>query len=138
MNMKIADVVVPAPYKIAGTSSLKQALEMMDLMGISHLPVVEGADLVGVVTRRDLELSNLICETKSYCPTVSGVCKGEPLIVAAACELGDVLAEMEALRVDYALASDDDGSLVGIFTSHDAMRVLSRLLRESRVTTIAP
>ena len=50
----IKAVMTPFPYSIAIDAPLSDAAQMMEEHEIRHLPVIEGDELVGVVSDRDL------------------------------------------------------------------------------------
>ena len=52
--VRLADVMTRNPDTIAPDRPAREALEMMRKHGYRHLPVVDGADLIGMVSVRDL------------------------------------------------------------------------------------
>lgn len=124
--MKIEDAMTPCPYKIESSCSIDDALAKMSLHGIRHLPVVREAELLGVVSERDLVLSQVVCKSSSFCPTMGDLCSSSPLIVDANETLSVVAGKMADSKSDLALVSKNE-ELVGIFTSVDACRALQRI-----------
>lgn len=128
--MQIADVMTPCPYKIEASKGVDEALKVMDLRSISHLPVVGGDEVIGVVSKKDLEVAKHVCDSTSYCPTVGDICREDPYFVDSTTLLAEVTSAMAAKKTDYALVTDADGNFVGIFTTTDACRVVTLLLNE--------
>lgn len=52
--MQISDIMVVDPVTVAYDAVLSEAVRLMDEHGIRHLPVLNGAALVGVLSDRDL------------------------------------------------------------------------------------
>ena len=128
--MKINSVMTPCPYTINSTQSIDQALEMMGVRGIRHLPVVENGDLIGVLTEQYITVAKTVCDTSGYCPLVGDICKKDPLVADSEALVADVAAEMASQKAEVALVADDNGNFLGIFTTTDACRVLSMMFEE--------
>lgn len=128
--MQISSVMTPCPYTINSSSSIDEALEMMGVRGIRHLPVVENGDLLGVLSERDIAVAKNVCDTSGYCPLVGDICQKEPLVADGDASVGEVAAEMAEEKADVALISDAEGNFLGIFTNTDAYRVLAMLVNE--------
>jgi CBS domain-containing protein len=52
--VRLADVMTRNPDTIAPDRPAREALEMMRKHGYRHLPVVDGTDLIGMISVRDL------------------------------------------------------------------------------------
>lgn len=50
----VRDIMTPAPTTIGPEASVEEAASVLDRLGVRRLPVVEGGQLVGVVSRADL------------------------------------------------------------------------------------
>jgi acetoin utilization protein AcuB len=53
-NLKVAAVMTPDPLRISPNASLMEAAKLLDLYGISSLPVVNEDALVGMISVTDL------------------------------------------------------------------------------------
>lgn len=53
-NTLVQDVMTPRPIVVSPTSTLNNALHLLNLHQINRLPVTEGNKLVGILTRNDL------------------------------------------------------------------------------------
>ena len=126
-TMIIEDAMTPCPYKIEASCSIDEAVSKMALHGIRHLPVVEGSNLIGSVSERDLILSQIVCKSSNYCPTVGELCASAPLVVLSTDSIAKVAGSMADSKSDFALIAKDE-ELVGIFTTVDACRALQRIL----------
>lgn len=130
--MKIGDVMTHCPYKIPTNKTLDEALNIMSLRNIRHLPVtsVDGEEIIGVISKRDVEVAKFICEGAKYCPTVGEVCIEEPNFFTEETPVSVVAAGMADAKIDYVLVTDQEGNLTGIFTTTDALRVVHLALSE--------
>ncbi len=126
--MKMIDVMTPCPYRITGETSVVEALEVMHMRGIRHLPVIAEDNLIGVLTERDARLSQFTCEIAGHCPRVGAICAKYPFVVQSDQDVAAVALEMAEKKIDCALVSDIEGNFVGIFTSTDACRLIYLLL----------
>lgn len=127
--MLISSVMTPCPYKISSDKSLEEALKIMDLRNIRHLPVIEGEDVIGVVSKRDIEIGKLISE-KGGVPKVKDICVNQPYVVGDDTKVSEVVSEMSAKKIDCALVVDADGNFTGIFTVTDVCKLLAMILEE--------
>lgn len=69
-SMKVSSIMVRDVITVASGTKLDEALQVMDEHGIRHLPVVDGAQLVGVVSDRDL------LEATGWLPSRVHACRG--------------------------------------------------------------
>lgn len=127
--MQIGSIMTRCPYKIEADSQLNAAVKLMELHKVRHLPVVnESGVVLGVISERELRMSQLVCDATKYCPSVGEIVNDEPFVVKESDHLDDVAADMIARRSDYALVVDADENITGIFTSTDALKALRLLM----------
>jgi|LakMenEpi03Aug12_release.lakeMendotaPanAssembly.Ray.scaffolds.fasta_scaffold343635_2 acetoin utilization protein AcuB len=129
--MKISAAMTHCPYQVQATASLEDALKMMELRDIRHLPVVENGSLIGIVSERDIRISRLVCEATKYCPTVGEICASEAYVVHPDSSVLEVVDFMASSKIECALVVEIDGSFVGIFTTTDACRLLKLVLGDT-------
>jgi acetoin utilization protein AcuB len=140
----VADVMTWRPVTVSPRATVAAAVSAMRRGRFRHLPVVAGAELVGVVSDRDLEVSPgapvEVAEALGDRP-VAEVMTSQPITVWP-----DEPVEVAArLLVDHAIgclpvvAGEE---LVGILTESDMFAVLLRLLGggepSSRITLVLP
>jgi acetoin utilization protein AcuB len=129
--MRIVDVMTPCPQIIPAETMLQEALKIMSLRSIRHLPVVhKSGDLIGVLCERDARLAHLVCESTGYCPSAGQVCQKDPIVVKENEEVSTIANEMYRSKKDCALVVDGKGHFIGIFTTVDACRTLHLLLSD--------
>lgn len=115
------------PKSIESTDSIKKAKDVMSLGKIRHLPVTRGGKVIGVVTDRDIKLVAGFEEIDAEEVVVADVCSSRPFIVRPDTPLHEVAAEMAEKHYGSAVV-EQNGKLVGIFTTVDACRALAEIL----------
>ena len=126
--MKIADVMTLCPYTAPGDTTVPKALEIMRLRKIRHLPIVKDGELIGVLSERDAQLSQYVCQTTQHCPSVVDLCQTDLHVVQEDAPLESVANEMATRKIDCTIIADKGGNVTGIFTSTDACRAIGLLL----------
>jgi acetoin utilization protein AcuB len=121
---RIADLMTRQAWTVQLDDSVAVARRMIAEREIHHLPVLDGGVVVGMVTERDLALAG------DRLGTVADVIAPVHRVATDA-PLDDVLDAMTAQRWD-AVVVTDNGSVEGIFTASDAVRVLRDVLRGRR------
>ncbi len=123
---QIQKFMTPMPHSVGAKIQLKVALDMMRTHGIRHLPVQEAGQLVGILTDRDIKLAASFEGAQTL--SVEEVMTPDPYIVKPQAALDQVVSEMAEHKYGSALVVQENGKLVGIFTSTDGLRVLNELL----------
>jgi len=119
--------MTPSPYTIGQDAPLTAAHELMRAHSIRHLPVVDGAALVGLVSLGDLHLLETLDGVDPAEATVREAMSDNPYTAAPKAPLRLVAAEMASRKISSAVVVEDD-RVVGIFTAVDGLRGLSQLL----------
>ncbi|CBL46398.1 Hypothetical protein HDN1F_28150 [gamma proteobacterium HdN1] len=132
----VASTMTPFPHAVESNETLGRAREMMKEHGFHHLPVMEGGELVGILSEHELR--------HLYGP-FSGVSNVDDLVVKDVCNtrvlavdihdrLAPVLAMMVENRTNAAVVMRM-GKLAGILTARDAMRRFAEVLEALRPTS---
>ena len=124
----IDEVMTPCPECIKADSTCEQARDMMSKIKVRHLPVTDNNKVIGIVSHRDLQFALGWSGKSGKSILVSEIMNDEPFIVSTGTSVYDVLRRMADDRIGSALIEEDDGELVGIFTSTDACDILAELL----------
>lgn len=122
-NPDIKDYMAKFPFVTSPEATVTETLKYMKKTSVRHLPVLNSGELVGVVSERDLKS----VESTSGA-TVKDVMTGPPWVVSETEPLSSVVHWMAKQKVGSALVVNDAGKLLGIFTTTDALLILSRML----------
>jgi acetoin utilization protein AcuB len=127
----VQEFMTVGPVVISKTRTLAEAHRLMRERGIRHLPVVEGGGLVGLVSQRDLYLLETLKGVDPAAETVEEAMTADPFAVPPDAPLDDVALEMAERKLGSAVVVDR-GSVIGLFTTVDALRAIAALLRRTR------
>lgn len=119
---KFESGVVLDPITVTPDATIRQVLELTKARGISGMPVVQGKQVVGIVTSRDLRF-----ETQLDNPVASVMTPKERLVTVrenAARE--DVLQLFHKHRIEKVLVIGDDYELKGLITVKDIQKATER------------
>jgi acetoin utilization protein AcuB len=116
------------PHSIGNDQSLATARDLMKHHGIRHLPVLEGGKICGILTDRDIKMALGFQGVNPIITRVQEIALEDPYRVSPDAKLDEVAATLADKRLGSALVVDHD-HLVGIFTTTDALKALSDVLR---------
>jgi IMP dehydrogenase len=112
---KFESGVITDPITVAPTATIRQVIELTRSKNISGVPVVEGEDLVGIVTHRDLRF-----ETQLEAPVSSVMTPKERLVtVREGAGKDEVLTLLHKHRIEKVLVVDKAFRLRGMITAKD-------------------
>lgn len=123
---KIGDVMSKPVHSIEPHQKLSSAKDQMRKFGVRHLAVRSGGKLVGILSERDILFLEGFPGVQVETSTVEDAMMPEPFFTSSSVDLKKVALEMYNSKYGAALIVDKD-ELVGIFTSVDALKVLSEL-----------
>lgn len=136
--MLVEDVMTRDVQTLTPEQTLRDAINLLRSKRIRHLPVVEGQQLVGIVTDRDVKratpsvltgVGNDEYDNSLLTIKVAQLMTREPITVPGRSSLKSAVEIFINTRVG-ALPVVDDGRLVGILTDVDVLRVAYDLLPE--------
>ncbi len=110
------------------TTTLQDACRTMREKGLRHLPILDGQQLVGVVTDRDLRLATSTLAPTPFPPesAVSTIMSRSPVTAAAWDPVEDAARAMRERKIGC-LPVLEDGRLIGIITGIDLLDALIRM-----------
>jgi acetoin utilization protein AcuB len=120
----VGEFMTSAPEKLPLRSSIEEAHETMRRLNVRHMPIVDdGGTLVGILSDRDLCIVKAAHGVEPSDVGVDEVMTRDPYQVSSDTPIEEVAAEMAKGRHGSTLVVDD-GEVVGIFTTTDALRAL--------------
>ncbi|MCK5361148.1 MAG: IMP dehydrogenase [Gammaproteobacteria bacterium] len=121
---KFESGVITDPYTVSPGTSIRDVMELTREIGISGVPVVDGSDLVGIVTARDLRF-----ETHLDDPVSSMMTPKERLItVKEGASKGKIVSLLHKHRIEKILVVNDDFQLRGMVTVKDIQKATDKPL----------
>ena len=126
--MLVRDIMRSPAVTVPVATTLQDAYRTMQEKGIRHLPVLDGEELAGVVTDRDLRLATSALSPAPFPAEsrVSSVMTRNVLTVDPADPVEDAARTMRERKIGC-MPVVDDGKLVGIITGLDLLDALIRL-----------
>ncbi len=110
--------VIKDPITVTPQSTIREVNQMARLHNISGFPVVDGLNLLGIVTHRDLRF-----ETQLDAPVSSVMTKREKLVtVREGASRDEVLSLLHKHRIEKILVINDDFHLRGMITVKDIQK----------------
>ena len=135
--MKVADVMTKEPVTIAAGETVGQADELMSENNIRQIPVVNGRDLVGIVTDRDIRsflsgslLGDPEARERALHTPVRDVMTTEPIFVSPNDDLEEALELLIDEKIGGIPVVDEAEGLVGIVSYIDLLRCFLNRIRE--------
>ncbi len=120
-----------SPVVISSRRTLADAHQIMRERNIRHLPVVDEGRLVGMLSQRDLYLLETLKGVDPATEVVAEAMSPEPFTVRPDAPLEEVALAMARHKYGSAVVVDQ-GAVVGLFTTVDALRALATVLRRGR------
>ncbi len=115
---KFESGVIKDPITVAPDTSIRDVIALTRANNISGVPVVDGDDLVGIVTSRDRRF-----ETNLDNPVSSVMTPKEKLVtVHEGAAKGEVIALLHKHRIERVLVINDDFKLRGMITVKDIQK----------------
>ena len=124
---KVKDLMPNDVYTVEGDEETVFAFEKLMKHKISAMPVMEGDEMVGIVTATDLG-HNLILDKYQYGTKVKSVMVTDVASVSSECTIQEAIDVMFDKAPGDGIINQlpvlDDGKLVGIISDGDIIKVL--------------
>lgn len=115
---KFESGIIKEPITVSPHTSIGEVLEVTRSQGISGVPVVDGEELVGIVTGRDLRF-----ETRTSEPVSVAMTPQERLVtVGERATREEVLSKLHQYRIEKVLVVDEAFRLRGMITVKDIQK----------------
>jgi len=120
--MRLGDLVGDAPYVCGPDTTLVEAAAAMEGSDLGSLAVVEGMDLLGLVTERDIRRA--VAAGTDLDTAVSAVMSDEPDTFDPDLDVWDAATWIAESGYRHLPVVDDDGSLLGVVSIRDLLKAL--------------
>jgi CBS domain-containing protein len=135
--MKVVDIMTRDPLTVTPTETIGQADELMNTNKIRQLPVVQGKDLVGIVTDRDIRsflsgslLEGVEAREEALNTKIREIMTTEPMTLSRDDDLQEAVEIMIDEKIGGIPVVDESEGLVGIVTYVDVLRCFLNRLQE--------
>ncbi len=120
--MRLGDLVGDAPYVCGPDTTLVEAAAAMEGSDLGSLAVVEGMELLGLVTERDIRRA--VAAGTDLEAAVSTVMSDEPDTFDPDLDVWDAATWIAESGYRHLPVVDDDGSLLGVVSIRDLLKAL--------------
>jgi len=138
----VADIMTRDVRFLSEEDNLSQIAQTMDRFSLRHLPVVDGSRLVGLITHRDvlrLAISELVHDMSTHerqkrlaeNTFVAKVMTRNPRTVAPETPIVEAAEVLVQSKFGCLPVVDKLGTLVGIVTEHDFLKLLVATMKEA-------
>jgi acetoin utilization protein AcuB len=125
----ISQYMTREPYSIPSTATAATARAVMQGHMIRHLPILDGPEVVGLVSCDVLDAMTRVAGADLAQMSISRVMT-KPVTVWGSAPLDEVAEMMSDKKCDCVVVLGGHG-LQGIFTASDALRALAQLLQRA-------
>ncbi len=126
----IRQYMTPTPHTIARSQSLSTARRLMREHDVRHLPVLEGGQIVGLLSERDLFLVETLPGVNPTDVRVEEAMVESVYTATPETPVAQVIETMIDRKLGSAVIMDND-KVAGVFTTVDALRALLERLQET-------
>jgi CBS domain-containing protein len=120
--MRLGDLVNNSPYMCGPETTILDAAVAMQSSDLGSLAVVEGRDLVGLITERDIRRS--VAERVDASSPVSSIMSSDPDTFDPDLDVWDAAAWIAESGYRHLPVTDDDGVLLGVVSVRDLLKAL--------------
>ncbi|MRG97237.1 CBS domain-containing protein [Polyangium spumosum] len=119
-----------SPLTVPRTTTMARAMKLLDEHGFRHLPIVdEAGKLIGLLSERELKIVENMRVVDAGMACVEDFILGPPYSVSPETPLAEVTRTMAEKKYGSAVVVEGD-TVVGLFTTVDALRALTAMLDE--------
>ena len=111
---------------VAADQSVTKVYQLMQKERIRHLPVIEKGKAIGIISDRDVKFVSY--STGIIEMSAKDIMTEEPYSIVEGTPMRDVVFHMWEKKFGSALIHNADGKVTGIFTSTDALRILTECI----------
>jgi len=119
MGTKVREVMTDRPRCVTLETPVSEAAELMESEDVGSLPVLEGEQLAGMITDRDIVIRAVAKGKDPRGMPVREVASRELVTVYAEEDLSNALTKMASEQVRRLPVVDEDNRLVGILAQAD-------------------
>ncbi len=131
--MEVHEIMQTDVAVLSPRASLREVADLMHERDVRHVPVLEGGEIVGIVSDRDVRcyLTELYRSEPESTPSsarktipVREVMQSKPIAVDASADVREVIDLLLDYKIGAVVVSDLEGHLQGIVSYEDVLRGL--------------
>jgi CBS domain-containing protein len=122
MAKNVRDAMTSNPRSIEPSTKVADAASLMKSEDVGSLPIVEGGQLVGMVTDRDIVIRGVADGKDPQSTTVGEIASRDLVTVDPEQDLDEAMRLMAQHQVRRLPVAEEDGRLVGILAQADVAR----------------
>ena len=120
--MRLGDLVGEAPYVCGPETTLVEAAVAMEESDLGSLAVVEGMDLIGLITERDIRRA--VARGTDLDMVVSALMSDDPDTFDPDLDVWDAASWIAESGYRHLPVVDEDGALLGVVSIRDLLKAL--------------
>lgn len=120
--MKLGDLVGDAPYVCGPDTTLVEAAAAMEGSDLGSLAVVEGHNLLGLITERDIRRA--VADGTDLASPVSKLMSGDPDTFDPDLDVWDAASWLSESGYRHLPVVGDEGELLGVVSIRDLLKAL--------------
>jgi len=128
LELIIENFMTLMPHTIEKNMPVTKAMEVMRQNQIRHLPVLQDAVLVGILSDRDVEIAKVFPGPSII--KVGDVMTQDPYAVLPKAKMTEVIGTMVRHKYGCALVTNASGKVIGVFTALDGLKLLQEYLQK--------
>jgi len=123
--------MTPSPITVERTATMARAMKLLEEHGFRHLPIVDASgQLCGLLSERELKIVENMRVVDAGAACVEDFILGPPYSVSPETPLVEVTRTMAEKKYGSAVVVEE-GRVVGLFTTIDALNTLTSLLADA-------
>ena len=122
MGKNVRDAMTTNPRSIESSTAVSEASRLMKTEDVGSLPIVDGDQLVGMVTDRDIVIRVVAEKKDPQSTTVGEIASRDLVTIDPEQDLDEALRLMAQHQVRRLPVAEEDGRLVGILAQADVAR----------------
>lgn len=117
--IQISDIMTRNVRSVRPDDSLQRAAQAMDELNVGALPVLDGQNLIGMVTDRDITVRGVASDMSAASTPVSEVMSGNVQYCFEDEQIDDVMDKMRDVQIRRVPVMDRNNRLIGMVSLGD-------------------
>ncbi len=124
MSIPVSEYMTQVPHSVGHDMGIDKAKELMTKYSCHHLPVLDGGQLVGVISDRDIRTAEKVDRAKEL--KIEDFMTEEPVVVPPNQDVYQVAMLMHEKKIGSVIISGTENTPWGIFTATDALHFFTQ------------